>query len=184
MASFTSLGVGSNLPLDTLLNNLTIAEKKRLNPITQQQSDNTARLTAYGTLKSALEKFQTANTALNKADLFKSTTVTSSNEDLKVSTEAGAAPGIYTISVTQLAQAQSLRTDSPTIIASTKDALGDESSDTRTIKITQTAVKSRWKSSSIKIRRHWMRSAKPLTMPIVEFPLVSLKSKMVTINWY
>ncbi|EIZ6982087.1 flagellar protein FliD, partial [Shigella sonnei] len=26
MASFTSLGVGSNLPLDTLLNNLTIAE--------------------------------------------------------------------------------------------------------------------------------------------------------------
>ncbi|EKF2976250.1 flagellar protein FliD, partial [Shigella sonnei] len=28
MASFTSLGVGSNLPLDTLLNNLTIAEKK------------------------------------------------------------------------------------------------------------------------------------------------------------
>ncbi|PTO14413.1 flagellar cap protein FliD N-terminal domain-containing protein, partial [Escherichia coli] len=97
MASFTSLGVGSNLPLDTLLNNLTIAEKKRLNPITQQQSDNTARLTAYGTLKSALEKFQTANTALNKADLFKSTTVTSSNEDLKVSTEAGAAPGIYTI---------------------------------------------------------------------------------------
>ena len=69
MASFTSLGVGSNLPLDTLLNNLTIAEKKRLNPITQQQSDNTARLTAYGTLKSALEKFQTANTALNKADL-------------------------------------------------------------------------------------------------------------------
>ncbi len=83
IASFTSLGVGSNLPLDTLLNNLTIAEKKRLNPITQQQSDNTAHLlTAYGTLKSALEKFQTANTALNKADLFKSTTVTSSNEDL------------------------------------------------------------------------------------------------------
>lgn len=32
MASFTSLGVGSNLPLDTLLNNLTIAEKKTLKP--------------------------------------------------------------------------------------------------------------------------------------------------------
>lgn len=27
MASFTSLGVGSNLPLDTLLTNLTTAEK-------------------------------------------------------------------------------------------------------------------------------------------------------------
>lgn len=93
MPSFTSLGVGSNLPLDTLLTNLTTAEKKRLTPITQQQSANTSRLTAYGTLKSALEKFQTANTALNSADLFKSTTATSSTEDLKVSTTAGAAPG-------------------------------------------------------------------------------------------
>ena len=133
MASFTSLGVGSGLPLDTLLNNLTIAEKKRLNPITQQQTDNTARLTAYGTLKSALEKFQTANTALNKPELFRSSNVTSSTEDLKVTTEAGAAPGIYTISVTQLAQAQSLSTTS---VASNKEALGDGSA-TRTIKIEQ-----------------------------------------------
>lgn len=133
MASFTSLGVGSGLPLDTLLNNLTIAEKKRLNPITQQQTDNTARLTAYGTLKSALEKFQTANAALNKAELFRSSNATSSSDDLKVSTEAGAAPGIYTISVTQLAQAQSLSTKS---VASNKEALGDGSA-TRTIIIDQ-----------------------------------------------
>ncbi|ECC3874241.1 flagellar filament capping protein FliD [Salmonella enterica] len=134
MASFSSLGVGSGLPLDTLLTNLTIAEKKRLNPITQQQTDNTARLTAYGTLKSALEKFQTANSALNKAELFRSSNVTSSTEDLKVSTEAGAAPGIYSISVSQLAQAQTLSTT--TKIASTKEALGDAAA-TRTIKIEQ-----------------------------------------------
>lgn len=148
MPSFTSLGVGSNLPLDTLLTNLTTAEKKRLNPITQQQSTNTARLTAYGTLKSALEKFQTANTALNSADLFKSTTVTSSTEDLKVSTSAGAAPGIYTVSVTQLAQAQSLSTKSG--ISSTKEALGDTSSESRTIKIEQ---KGREKPLEIKLSK-------------------------------
>ncbi|EBK3498114.1 flagellar filament capping protein FliD [Salmonella enterica subsp. enterica serovar Enteritidis] len=135
MASISSLGVGSNLPLDSLLTKLTNAEKGRLTPITQQQSANTARLTAYGTLKSALEKFQTANTALNKADLFKSTNVTSSTEDLKVSTEAGAAPGTYVVSVTQLAQAQSLST--ATKITSTKEVLGDTTSDSRTIKIEQ-----------------------------------------------
>lgn len=73
MASISSLGVGSNLPLDQLLTDLTKNEKGRLTPITKQQSANSAKLTAYGTLKSALEKFQTANTALNKADLFKST---------------------------------------------------------------------------------------------------------------
>lgn len=111
--------------------------KKRLNPITQQQTDNTARLTAYGTLKSALEKFQTANTALNKPELFRSSNVTSSTEDLKVTTEAGAAPGIYTISVTQLARAQSLSTSS---VTSSKEAPGDGSG-TRTIKIEQTGRK-------------------------------------------
>lgn len=148
MPSFTSLGVSSGLPLDTLLTNLTTAEKKRLNPITQQQSANTARLTAYGTLKSALEKFQTANTTLNSADLFKSTTVTSSTEDLTVSTSTGAAPGTYTVSVTQLAQAQSLSTKSG--VSSTKDSLGDTSSESRTIKIEQ---KGREKPLEIKLSK-------------------------------
>lgn len=135
MASFTSLGVGSNLPLSTLLTNLTTAEKARLTPITQQQSSFSAKLTAYGTLKSSLEKFQTANTALNDATLFKSTTATSSTTDLTVSTTTGAAPGTYKINVTQLAQSQSLRTTAD--IANTKDALGDTSVENRTLVIKQ-----------------------------------------------
>ena len=135
MASITSLGIGANLPLDTLLANLTTAEKARLSPITKQQSANTARLTAYGTLKSSLEKFQTANTTLNNADLFKSTTAKSSSTDLTVSTAAGAAPGKYTISVTKLAQAQSLTTN--TKISSNKEALGSTDVAERTIVINQ-----------------------------------------------
>lgn len=146
MASISSLGIGSNLPLDTLLTNLTTAEKARLTPITQQQSANTARLTAYGTLKSSLEKFQTANTALNNADLFKSTTAKSSSTDLAVTTTAGAAPGKYNISVTQLAQSQSLATTTP--IESSTDALGDTGMSERTIVITQ---KSRDKPLEIKL---------------------------------
>ncbi|UTJ45857.1 flagellar filament capping protein FliD [Atlantibacter subterranea] len=135
MASISSLGIGANLPLDTLLTNLTTAEKARLTPITQQQSANTARLTAYGTLKSALEKFQTANATLNNADVFKSTTASSSSADLTVSTSAGAAPGRYTISVTQLAQAQSLTTTKD--IASSKTAQGDTSVTERKLVINQ-----------------------------------------------
>ncbi|HCO7576661.1 flagellar filament capping protein FliD [Escherichia fergusonii] len=134
MASFTSLGVGSNLPLDTLLTDLTTAEKKRLTPITQQQSSNTARLTAFGTLKSSLEKFQTANTALNDAALFKSTTAVSSSTDLTVSTTAGAAAGIYKISVSQLAQAQSIRTTTP--VTDSKAIQGNSNSE-RTLVIKQ-----------------------------------------------
>ena len=135
MASISSLGIGANLPLDTLLTNLTTAEKARLTPITQQQSANTARLTAYGTLKSALEKFQTANATLNNADLFKSTTASSSSADLTVTTSAGAASGKYTISVTQLAQAQSLTTTKD--IASSKTVQGDTSVAERKLVINQ-----------------------------------------------
>ena len=135
MASISSLGVGSNLPLDTLLTNLTTAEKARLTPITQQQSANTARLTAYGTLKSALEKFQTANTTLNNADLFRSTTAKSSSEDLSVTTMAGAAAGKYSISVTQLAQAHSLTTTKS--IDSSQTAQGNTAVAERTLIINQ-----------------------------------------------
>ncbi|EJA4199427.1 flagellar filament capping protein FliD [Salmonella enterica subsp. diarizonae] len=135
MASISSLGVGSNLPLDQLLTDLAKNEKGRLTPITKQQSANSAKLTAYGTLKSSLEKFQTANTALNKADLFKSTVASSTTDDLKVSTTAGAAAGTYKISVTQLAAAQSLATK--TTFATTKEQLGDTSATSRTIKIEQ-----------------------------------------------
>ncbi len=123
MASISSLGVGSNLPLDQLLTDLTKNEKGRLTPITKQQSANSAKLTAYGTLKSALEKFQTANTALNKADLFKSTVASSTTEDLKVSTTAGAAAGTYKINVTQLAAAQG-----DTSMEAIRDAINDADS--------------------------------------------------------
>ena len=134
MASVSSLGIGSNLPLDTLLTNLTTAEKGRLTPITAQQSSYSAKLTAYGSLKSAIEKFQTANTALNDATLFKSSTATSSSTDLAVTTTAGAAAGKYTISVTQLAQAQSLATNGS---ASATDKQSSVSSTDRKIIITQ-----------------------------------------------
>ncbi|WP_058911186.1 flagellar filament capping protein FliD [Entomohabitans teleogrylli] len=134
MASISSLGIGSNLPLDTLLTNLTTAEKARLTPITRQQSANSAKLTAYGTLKSALEKFQTANTALNSADLFKSTTATSSSDKLAVTTSAGAAAGTYTISVSQLAQAQSLATRT---LTSSSAPQGDSAIASRTLVISQ-----------------------------------------------
>ena len=78
MASISSLGVGSGLDLSSILDSLTAAQKATLTPISNQQSSFTAKLSAYGTLKSALTTFQTANTALSKADLFSATSTTSS----------------------------------------------------------------------------------------------------------
>ncbi|WP_396245323.1 flagellar cap protein FliD N-terminal domain-containing protein, partial [Hafnia paralvei] len=55
MASISSLGIGSGLDLNGLLDKLSTAEQQRLTPYTTQQTSYKAQLTAYGTLKSSLE---------------------------------------------------------------------------------------------------------------------------------
>lgn len=135
MATITSLGIGSGLDLATLLTNLTTAENARLTPISTQQSAYSAKLTGYGTLKSALQTFADSSTALGTASLFKTTTATSSStSSFNATTDATAAAGTYSIAVTQLAQSQSLvsgvQTDSTT-------AIGATTSGSRTLTISQ-----------------------------------------------
>ncbi len=57
MASISSLGIGSELDLNNLLDKLSNAEQLRPTPYTTQQTSYNAKPTAYGTLKGALEKF-------------------------------------------------------------------------------------------------------------------------------
>ena len=121
MTGISSVGVGSDLNLSGILDSLESAEKTALTPISKQQSSYTAKLSAYGTLKSALETFQTANTALSKADLFSATSTTSSSSAFSATTSGGAIAGTYTINVSQLAQAQTLTTS--TSKADTKTAI-------------------------------------------------------------
>ena len=132
MASISSLGIGSGLKLADILDSLTTAEKAQLTPIAKQQTSYTAKLSAYGTLKSSLEAFQTANTALNKADLFTATSTASSTTAFSATTTGSAIAGKYTISVSQLAQAQTLTTKNTQ--ADTKTAIATADS-----KITFTA---------------------------------------------
>jgi len=108
MTTISTLGIGSGLDLSTILDNLSTAEKASLTPISNQQTAYTAKLSAYGTLSSALTTFQTANTALNSADLFTATSAASSTTAFSATTSGSTIAGKYSISVTQLAQAQTL----------------------------------------------------------------------------
>ncbi|HEY2452030.1 MAG TPA: flagellar filament capping protein FliD [Scandinavium sp.] len=126
MASISTLGIGSGLDLSTILDSLTTAEKATLQPISAQQTSYTAKLSAYGTLKSALVTFQTANTALNSANLFSATNANSSSSAFSATTSGNAIAGKYTINVTQLAQAQTLTTT--TAQADTKTAIASSAS--------------------------------------------------------
>ncbi|MHA6311687.1 flagellar filament capping protein FliD [Pantoea sp. S-LA4] len=132
MATISTLGIGSGLDLSTILDNLQASEKASLTPISTQQSAYTAKLSAYGTLSSALTTFQTANTALNSADLFSSTTATSTGSAFSATTASGAVAGSYTISVSKLAQAQTLTSG---VQSSNTAVLGDSSAASRTLSI-------------------------------------------------
>ena len=132
MTGISTLGIGSCLNLITILDDLTTAEKASLTPISTQQTAYTAKLSAYATLKSSLSTFQTANTALNSADLFSATTATSSSSAFSASTSGTVVAGKYTISVSQLAQAQTLTS---AVQTSNSTALGDSSASSRTLSI-------------------------------------------------
>ena len=131
MSSVSSLGVGSNLDLSGLLDKLAAAESAPLVALQKQQTSYTAKLSAYGTLKNALSNFQAAATKLSAATLFQGATVASSAADvLSASADSTAVAGSYAVSITQLAQAQTLVAGG---VASTTSAIGAGAATTVTI---------------------------------------------------
>lgn len=123
MASISSLGVGSNLDLSTLLTQLQTAESLPLKDIQTRATSFTSKLTAYGQISSALSTLQAAANKLSSPAFFQNVKTTVATTDvLSASTDTTAAAGSYAINVTQLAQAQSMVAAGQ---ASTKTAIGN-----------------------------------------------------------
>ncbi len=108
--SISSIGVGSGLPLDTLLADLRKAENVPLAALQSRAEKEQQRFSAYGTLKSALDTVSSAAATLGKAATFNAVKPTVTGETFTASAKAGsgAIPGSYSIKVEQLATAQSL----------------------------------------------------------------------------
>jgi flagellar hook-associated protein 2 len=133
MASISSLGIGSGLDLNGLLDKLTKAEQQRLTPYTTQQTSYNAQLTAYGTLKGSLEKFDNLSKELAKPAFFNNTTA-SKHDQFTVTTTDKAVAGNYIVKVNALAQPQTLTTQTP--IADQTAKLGTPGNTDRSITIT------------------------------------------------
>lgn len=109
MAAISSIGVGANLELATLLDKLSEAERAPLKALDNQHSAFQTRLTAYGTVKSMLTSFQATAKALMNRDTFGAVKSAVGNSDIMtVTTAANAVPSDLSVNVTRLAQAQSL----------------------------------------------------------------------------
>ena len=103
-------GLMSGLDTDSIISKMMEIEKQPILLLQKREAGYQAKISAVGTLKSGLSDLQTAAQALKTSDDFTAFTATSGNTDvLGVSASDNAAPGTYYATVTQLAQAQQVR---------------------------------------------------------------------------
>lgn len=108
MATITSLGVGSGLDLTGLLDQLQTAERGKLAPITQQRTQQQAKISAYGQLQTSLNAFKDAVGKINDPELYRSLSASVQGDGVKATATAEALPGNYRVQVSQLATAGTL----------------------------------------------------------------------------
>ncbi|MGM0522416.1 MAG: flagellar filament capping protein FliD [Pseudomonadota bacterium] len=108
MATITSLGIGSGLDLNGLLDQLKDAERGKLAPITRQQEQQNAKISAYGKIQTSLDGFKDAVDALNDPKLYQSLSANVRGDEISATTDAEALPGSYRVEVTQLATSGTL----------------------------------------------------------------------------
>ena len=123
MASVISgTGAASGIDYDTLISGLVSAESGTLNNLKTQQSDYNSKISAYGTLSSALTTFQTAVAKLSTQSSFNSLLAKASDTSVFSATATSSATlGTYSIKVNQLAQQQKLASSG---FASTTSTVG------------------------------------------------------------
>jgi flagellar hook-associated protein 2 len=106
-ASITSLGVGSGIQAENIVSKLMAIERAPLEALDLREASYQAKISAFGSLKTKFDAFETA--AGNLADPAKlaAFTATIGDEDIVAATAGTLAnAGSYNVNVTQLAQAQ------------------------------------------------------------------------------
>ncbi|MGB5325479.1 MAG: flagellar filament capping protein FliD, partial [Pseudomonadales bacterium] len=110
MGSISSLGVGSGIDLQSLVDGLVSAERSVAEAsLNRREVQAAERLSAFGLVKSALSEFNGTLTALADFTTFQSRTATSSDSDtVSVSASADASLGSFSVDVLDTGTAQLL----------------------------------------------------------------------------
>lgn len=110
MATIGSLGAGSGLELETLVQKLISAEgAPRMNALAKREASVQAGISAFGSLKSALDQFRSGVRALNTDGALQQRSVSTGNSTLfSASASTTAAAGTHSIQVLGMAQSQRL----------------------------------------------------------------------------
>lgn len=108
MGSIITSGVGSGLDVQGIVQKLVDAEgSPKTARLNSEEAAAQAKLSALGTLRSALASFRSSVTVLKDIDKFQGRQVTTSSAAFFTATAAaGSVPGSYSVEVDELAQAQ------------------------------------------------------------------------------
>jgi flagellar hook-associated protein 2 len=107
--ALSSPGIGSNLDINSIVNQLMSVEQQPLVNLTRKEASFQAKLSAIGNLKGALSTFQGAVRGLVDTSKFQATKVTAADTSIVTASGTSAAtPGSHSLEVSKLAQAQKL----------------------------------------------------------------------------
>lgn len=107
MATITSPGMASGLPIKDMVAQLVALERAPLTGLQTQVTKAQSKLSIYGTIKSLVTSLGDAGARLSEANAFKAVKATSSAPDIVgVTVAAGTPPTGFSIEVQRLAQAQ------------------------------------------------------------------------------
>lgn len=124
MASLTASGIGSGLDINSIVSQLVAAERSPVETrLNSKESLIQARLSAFGSLKSALTNFKASLSTLKNPESFTKRSATVGDPTVfSATTTATAAPGTYSVKVEQLATSHKIAsqayTDSATSVGS------------------------------------------------------------------
>jgi flagellar hook-associated protein 2 len=109
VATISSAGVGSGLDVNGIVSKLMAVEQQPITNLNKKEAAFQAKISAYGSLKSALSGFQGALLGLTNASSFKSLTATPADSTIVTASASSiAVAGSYALDITQIAQAQKL----------------------------------------------------------------------------
>ena len=107
MATTSSLGIGAGVDLQSMLSSIMAAERAPITALEKKITTTNSKISLYGELRSKLDTLRTASNTLQFPSQLSAITATSSDSTALSATAAFyAAPGSYTVNVTQLATAQ------------------------------------------------------------------------------
>lgn len=123
MASISSLGLGSGLDVESIISKLMAVEQQPIADVNKKTDGLKTQLSTYGQIQSSLSALRDSASKLSNPDTWAGAKTTVSDPSaVSVTAATGAAVGSAQITVTQLAQSQTLATG--TTFANTSASVG------------------------------------------------------------